>query len=232
MCAAGRCGWTGPRAERAAGQTSQCMHASGLWEEEESKVEWIGGGGCQRRACQSDGELRGGQKQARCMNAGGGASCVAMQAGGRGKRAWRLGKGEGQGSMRCALSRMTVRWLIFSECGLGSPLAGEKRGNEPASARKPDVAPGWAVPPRWPEWPPPRASQGQRAQVQGALARLSGGARCPRRGQQSCAACSSCCCRCRWQRRTCLCGGRRGQQRRGRVSVLLQTKLVCKEATF
>lgn len=37
--------------------------------------------------------------------------------------------------------------------------------------------------------------------------RISGGARGPRHGPQSCAACrSSCCCRCRWQRKTCLPG--------------------------
>ena len=100
LCA--RQGAAGGLGRELSGQRGRRVNASGLWEEEESKVEWIGGGGCQRRACQSDGELRGGQKQARCMNAGGGASCVAMQAGGRGKRAWRLGKGEGQGSMRCS----------------------------------------------------------------------------------------------------------------------------------
>lgn len=112
-------------------------------------MERIGGGGRQRRGLSIRWEAERGAEASEghgaCLNAGGGASCVAMPAGGRGKRAWRLGRGEGQGSMRCALSRMTAL-VDLLEMRIG--FAREKRGDEPASARQPYVARGWAVPPR------------------------------------------------------------------------------------
>jgi hypothetical protein len=75
-------------------------------------------------------ELSGGPETGkRCGPAwvqGQGLKCCLCQPG---QKAGRLDKGGGQGSMHCALGRDD--WCVSGssrECGLGSPVAGEKRG--------------------------------------------------------------------------------------------------------